>query len=256
MRVLKGRTFSPELESDKSAVIINEAAMKAFGWTDIEGKEIIEGGEDRRVTVVGVVEDYYYQSLKRSIQPLIHFYTPDNIGRLAVKLKTGRIEEGLALLKTKWEALGPYESFNYRFVDKSFDNLYKEQDRLSATTSLFSLVAIAISCLGLVSITAYSIRLRRKEVSIRKVLGASVPGIILKLSRSYGIMVIIGFVLACPVVYYLANAFLSGFAYRIDLSPVVFAVVGVGIFALAMSIVAWVSGSVALENPVDALKDE
>lgn len=256
MGIVMGRDFSADIESDKDAVIINEAAMREFGWTDIENKEILEGGGGKRLAVIGIVQDYYYQSLKRSIQPLVHFYTPDNVSRLAVRLKPGRIEEGLALLRGKWDAMGPYEPFGYRFVDKSFDSLYKEQDRLSATCSLFSLIAVAISCLGLISITAYSIRLRRKEVSIRKVLGASMAEIVLKLSRVYGVMIVIGFVLACPVVYYLGTRFLAEFANRIQLSPLVFAGVGVGIFALAMFIVGWLSGKAALENPVDALKDE
>lgn len=256
MGIVMGRDFSAEIESDKNAVIINEAAMREFGWTNIENKEILEGGGGKRLAVIGIVQDYYYQSLKRSIQPLVHFYTPDNVSRLAVRLKPGRIEEGLTLLRSKWDAMGPYEPFGYRFVDKSFDSLYKEQDRLSATCSLFSLIAVAISCLGLISITAYSIRLRRKEVSIRKVLGASMAEIVLKLSRAYGVMIMIGFVLACPVVYYLGNSFLAGFANRIELSPFVFAGVGVGIFVLAMFIVGWLSGKAALENPVDALKEE
>lgn len=256
MQLVKGRNFSSEIESDKSGVILNEAAMKQFGWTDIDNKEIIEGGGNERYKVIGVVENYFYQSLKREIQPLAHFYTPENVGRLAVRLKPGRIEEGLALLRSKWDAMGPYEPFHYRFVDQSFDALYKAQDRLSATCSLFSLIAVIISCLGLFSITAYSIRLRRKEVSIRKVLGASVPAIVLKLSRTYGIMILVGFVIACPVVYFLGNSFLAGYAHRIRLSPVVFVGVGAGIFALAMFIVGWLSGRAALENPVNALKDD
>jgi len=256
MRIVKGRNFSADIESDKHAVIINETAMREFGWTDLENKHILAGGEGRRLAVIGVVEDYYYQSLKRTIQPLIHFYQPDYVGRLAVRLKPGRIEEGLSLLKSKWDALGSYEPFDYRFVDESFDTLYKEQDRLTATCSLFSLIAVAISSLGLISITAYSIRLRRKELSIRKVLGASAAAIIVKLSRTYGVMIAIGFMLACPVAYYLANTFLSGFAHRIELSPLVFAGVGIGIFMLAMIIVGWLSGKAAFENPVDALKEE
>src|SRR5690606_30700078 len=198
----------------------------------------------------------YYQSLKRAIQPVIHFYTPDNVGRLAVRLKPGRIADGLTLLQSKWDVLDAYEPFNYRFVDKSFDSLYKEQELLSATCSLFAFIDVAIFSLGLFSINAYSIRLRRKEVSIRKVLGASVPAIMLKLSRTYGVMIMIGFALACPVVYYLGNSFLAEFAHRIQLSPLVFAGVGVGIFTLAMLIVGWLSGRAALENPVEALKEE
>ncbi len=257
MRLARGRAFSPDIAGDKDAVIINEAAMKKYGWTDIENKEIIEGGgEGKRYKVVGVVEDYYYQSLKRSIQPLAHFYSPDHVGRMVVRLRPGRIEDGLALLRNKWEALGSYEAFGYRFIDQTFDNLYKEQDRLSATCSLFALIAVAISSMGLFSITAYSIRLRRREVSIRKVLGASVLQLVLKLTRAYGLMVMIGFALACPIAYYLANTFLAGFAYRIDPSPLVFVGVGILILVLSVAIVGGLSGKAALENPVDALKDE
>ncbi len=256
MQIVAGRSFVPEMESDRNAVVINESAMKMFGWTDLENKEIAAGGEGQRLKVVGVVEDYYYQSLKRSVQPLIHFYVPDNVGRLAVRLKAGRIEEGLELIRRKWEALAPYESFDYRFVDSSFDALYKEQDRLSATASLFSFIAVAISCLGLFSITAYSIRLRRKEVSIRKVLGASVSEIVLKLSRSYGLMIATGFAIACPIAYYLGNSFLADFAHRIAMSPMVFIGMGAVVYVLSMFIVGWLSGRAALENPVDALKEE
>src|SRR5690606_6860056 len=145
---------------------------------------------------------------------------------------------------------------DYRFVDQSFDRLYKEQDRLTATASLFSFIAIVISGLGLFSITAYSIRLRRREVSIRKVLGASVTELVLKLSGRYGAMVLMAFALACPVSYYLGNRFLAAFAYRIEPSPLVFAGAGGAVFVIAMCIVACVSGRAAVENPVDALKEE
>jgi putative ABC transport system permease protein len=257
MEIIKGRNFSPEIESDKKAIVINETALKELGWTDVENKELLEGGGgNEKFKVIGVVQDYHYQSLKRSIQPLVHFYTPENVSRLTVRLKPGRIEDGLALLKSKWDSFGSYEPFNYRFIDKSFDNLYKEQDRLSATTSLFSIIAVIIAGLGLFSITAYSVRLRRREVGIRKVLGASVPAIILKLSKMYGVMIISGFILACPIIFYLANSFLEGFAYRIQLSPVVFVSVGIGIFVFAMLIVGWLSAKAALENPVDTLKEE
>jgi putative ABC transport system permease protein len=252
-----GRGFSPEIESDKQAVVINETALKEFGGTGIENMGLMENGAgDRRLHVIGVVEDYYYQSLQRSIQPLVHFYTPESVNHLAVRLESDRIQDGLSLLKQKWNALYPYEPFNYRFVDKSFDNLYKEQDRLSATASLFSLIAIVIAGLGLCSVAAYAVRVRRKEVSIRKVLGASVLSIMVKLSQAYGIMILAGFLLACPIVYYLANEFLDGFAYRIKLSYILFSGVGLAIFILSMMVVGVLSGRAALENPVNALKEE
>lgn len=257
MKMVIGRGFSPEIESDKQAVVINETALKEFGGTGIENMDLMENGAgDRRLHVIGVVEDYYYQSLQRSIQPLVHFYTPESVNHLAVRLESDRIQDGLSLLKQKWNALYPYEPFNYRFVDKSFDNLYKEQDRLSATASLFSLIAIVIAGLGLCSVAAYAVRVRRKEVSIRKVLGASVFSIMVKLSRAYGIMILAGFLLACPIVYYLANEFLDGFAYRIKLSYILFSGVGLAIFILSMMVVGVLSGRAALENPVNALKED
>jgi putative ABC transport system permease protein len=257
IKIIMGRGFSPELESDKQAVIINETALKEFGGVNLNNFEILEGGNaDGRLHVIGVVEDYHYQSLQRSIQPLIHFYNPNSINHLAVKLKPDRIQEGLSFLKTQWDALGPYEPFAFKFVDESFDSLYKEQERLAATSSLFSLIAISIAGLGLFSVTAYSVRQRRKEVSIRKVLGASVLSITVQLSKGYIMLIVIGFMLACPIIYHLANSFLDNFAYKIKLSPLLFGAVGVAIFTLAMLIVYVLSGRAALENPVNALKEE
>lgn len=256
MKIVQGRNFSQELQDDKQAVIINEAAMNALGWTDIADKQLMGGGEYTPYKVVGVVRDYHYQSLKRSIEPLIHYYAPNAVQRLAVRLNPDRISEGLELLKKKWEMTDPYEPFQYKFVDESFDHLYKEQERLSSTSTLFSGIAVVLASLGLLSITAYSIRLRRREVSIRKVLGASVSSIIFNLSRGYTSLVIVGFIIGCAIAYYLAEGFLSGFAYRIDLSPMVFVLVGVLVLTFALSIVGWLSGKAALDNPVDALKEE
>lgn len=255
MKIVDGRNFSSEIKSDEKAVIINQTAMKELGWTSINDKELIASGGNDRFKVIGVVEDYFYQSLKSSIQPVIHFYSPENVNRLAVKLNPEKIEQGLAVLKAKWESIGSYEAFNYRFVDHTFDALYKEQDRLTATASLFSLIAVTIAGLGLFSITAYSVRLKRKEVSIRKVLGAPVSTIVISLSKTYGIMILAGFLLACPIIFYLASEFLAGFAHKITLSPIVFAMAGLAIFLFAMLIVGTLSARAALENPVDALKD-
>lgn len=256
MHLTEGRFFNRDIESDKQSVIINATAMKAFGWTDIADKEIIEGGDGQRLKVIGVVEDYHYQSLQRTIQPLVHYYVDGHLGRMAVRLKPGRIEDGLALLRDKWATLDAFEAFNYRFVDDTFDNLYKAQDRLTATCSLFSMIAVVISALGLFTITAYSIRLRRKEVSIRKVMGASVTELVIKLSKSYGVMVLIGFLVACPIAYHIGNTFLSEFAHRIEPSPLLFAGAGIAVFALACFIVGCISARAAFENPVNALKEE
>jgi putative ABC transport system permease protein len=256
MNIVLGRNFSPEKESDKEAVIINESAMKAYGWEDINNKQLRSGGGDMVFTVIGVVEDYYYQSLKRSIQPVIHFYNPEVSTRLAVRLDPERIQEGLDLLESKWNAMGPYEPFDYTFVDEAFDALYKEQERMGTTATLFSVIAVMIAALGLFSITSYNIRLRRKEIGIRKVLGASVMSIVAGLSKNYIILIVLAFLIAFPVIYYLSDAFLTDFNYRIDLSPWIFISGGALVFFTAMLIVTIQSGRASMENPVNSIRDE
>lgn len=256
MKIAAGRNFSKDIESDKKAVIINQTAMKEYGWADIDNKTLRSGGGGEIYEVIGVVEDYYYQSLKDNIQPLAHFFDPDVKGRLAVRFQPDRVAEGLALLEEKWNALDPYEPFDYRFIDASFDELYKEQERLGTTSSTFAFTAIFIAGMGLFSMAAYSIRLRKKEVGIRKVLGASLRSIVLNLSGSFGLLVILGFALACPVAWYLMSIFLEDFSYRIGLSPWIFAAAGAAVFIASMLMVGIQSGHAANENPVNALRDE
>ena len=141
-------------------------------------------------------------------------------------------------------------------MDEAFNELYKEQERLGTTSSLFSLIAIIIAGLGLFSITSYTIRLRKKEIGIRKVLGASMINIMTNLSGNFGILVLSAFVLACPIIYLLSDAFLMDFTYRIALSPWIFISGGALIFVTAMLIVGIQSGKAALENPVNSLRDE
>lgn len=256
MKLIMGRNFSPDIESDKEAKIINETAFKSLGWTDLIDRRLKEGGDGKEVPVIGVVEDYHYQSLKQAVEPVIHHYTPDSPGRLAVRLDPNRLGEALSLLGQKWDEMGPYEPFDYSFVDEEFDLLYKEQERLSLIATSFSFIGIAMACLGLFSTTSYSIRLRKKEIGIRKVLGASIGSVIMTLSRNFGLLVLISFVIAIPVIYILSAEFLEDYSYRITLSPWIF-VAGVGlVFTIAMLVVGIQSRFAALENPVNALMDE
>jgi putative ABC transport system permease protein len=256
MNIVEGRNFSRDMESDKKTVVINQTAMKRYGWKDINNKSVRSGGGDEYFEVIGVVEDYYYQSLKDDIQPVIHFFSPEVAGKLAVRFNPDRVAEGLALLEKKYNALGPYEPFDYFFVDKAFDELYKEQERLGTTSSTFSLIALVVAGLGLFSMTAYSIRLRKKEVGIRKVLGASLRSIIMNLSGNFGMLIVLAFILACPAAWYLLSIFLEDFSHRINLSPWIFISAGAIVFTAAMVMVGIQSGRAANENPVNALRDE
>ncbi len=256
IKLVRGRNFSPDIESDKEAKIINETAFKSLGWTDLKDRRLKIGGGGKEVQVIGVVEDYHYQSLKRAVQPVILHYNPDYPTRLAVRLDPNRISEALALLEQKWDELGPYKAFDYSFVDEEFDLLYKEQERLSLIATLFAFIGMAIACLGLFSISSYTIRLRKKEIGIRKVLGATISNIVLSLSRNFGLLVLGSFLIAVPVIYFLSLQFLKDYSYRIDLSPWIF-ILGIGVvFVVAMVIVGTQSRLAAMENPVDALVDE
>jgi putative ABC transport system permease protein len=256
IKFLTGRNFSLDLESDKNAVVINERAMKELGWTDLEGKSLKPGGDDVSHKVVGVVEDYYYQSMKDLMQPVIHFYHPEASGVVAVRLHPENVTEGLAILKEKWSGLDPYEPFAYAFVDATFDQFYKEHQRLGTTSTFFSVVALVLAGLGLFSLSAYSIRLRRKEIGIRKVLGASIYHIVTILSRNFGLLIVLGFMIACPLVYYLMRIFLQDFAYHIPLTPGVFLLGGFTILIIFMGLVGIQSLKAARESPSVSIKDE
>ena len=251
-----GRNFSKSIESDESAVIINETAMKQFGWTSLDEKYLQAGGDGESHRVIGVVGDYYYQSLKHEIQPLIHFYSTEVAGVLAVKLHPDRVSDGLTALKEMWRSLDPYEAFEYTFVDESFGKLYEEQQRLGVTSTFFAVVAILLACLGLFSLAAYSIRLRKKEIGIRKVLGATTSDLVVILSKNYGILLLIGFLIACPVVYILLHQFLNDFAYRIPLSMGIFILGGGTVVLTSLLMVALQSRSAAIEDPLQVIREE
>ncbi|MCB0668576.1 MAG: ABC transporter permease [Saprospiraceae bacterium] len=256
MRILQGRNFDPNLDENTAAVIINESAYKVFGWNDLDNKYLRSGGDQDKFKVIGVVEDYHYQSLKNKIQPLIHFYYPEPGGRLAIRLNPSRIESGLDHLQKSWNALEPYEPLSYAFVDDSIDRLYREQQRLGTTSVFFAGIVILLAGLGLFSLSAYSIRLRRKEIGIRKVLGANILDVVTILSKNYGLLILTGFLIACPLVYFLMELFLRDFAYHIPLTPRFFIVGGLLLLIVFMGMVALQSVLAAREDPSIAIKEE
>ena len=258
INIVDGRTFSSELSSDSSAVIINETAMNAFGWQHVQDKYLINS-EGNRFPVVGVVKDYHYQSLLNNIQPMVHYYYPGDeyyYGHIAVRLQPGRTAEGLAVLEEAYQSLNPYEPFDYYFLDEEFDKMYKSQERLGLTATLFASIAVVLASLGLLALAAFAARQRRKEVGIRKVMGASVGQVVILLSRNFARLVFIAFIVACPLIYYAANRFLQDFAYRINLGADIFLIAGVIAFLIAGVSVSTQAFRAASANPVNSLRDE
>ncbi|MGB3778054.1 MAG: ABC transporter permease [Tunicatimonas sp.] len=260
MHLVMGRLPSPELAPDSGlAVVINETALRALGWIDTEDKYLTAEGDATRLPVIGVVQDYHYQSLQEKIQPMVHGYYPGDeyyYGHLAARLQPGRTTEGLAVLESAYQSLNPYEPFDYYFLDAEFDKMYRTQERLGFTATLFAGIAVVLASLGLLALAAFATQLRRKEVGVRKVLGASVAQIIVLLSRNFAGLVAIAFLVACPLIYYAAERFLQDFAYRIGLGADVFLIAGgVALLVAGFSVSAQALRA-ASENPVDALRDE
>ena len=260
MNMIAGGFPSPEAAPNSGfAVVLNETALKAFGWQDINDKSLMASGDKTLFPVVGVVEDYHYQSLQEKIQPMIHFcYLGDEYyyGHIAVRLQPGRTAAGLAVLESAYRSLNPYEPFDYYFLDAEFDKMYRTQERLGFTATLFAGIAVVLASLGLLALAAFAAQLRRKEVGVRKVLGASVTQIIVLLSRNFAGLVAIAFVVACPLIYYATERFLQDFAYRIDLNPDIFLIAGAIALLVAGLSVSAQALRAASANPVDALRDE
>ncbi|WMN12994.1 FtsX-like permease family protein [Marivirga salinae] len=267
MELVWGRNFKPNLASDSSALIINEAAFRAFGFTDMNGDNYIqtnafdqETGEFSSKTfnkykVLGVVKDFHYESLKNDIGPLA-FQLNDNSSVLAVQLKTDNIQSSIQAIEGLWKQFASSLPFNYNFLDTEFDNMYNSEIRLSKIFSVFAGLAIMIGCLGLFALASFMAEQRTKEIGIRKVLGASVSGIVLMLSKQFSKLVLIAFLIAVPLAWWGISSWLESYQYRISIGWELFALSGIAAFIIAWITVAYHSIKVAVSNPVNSLKNE
>jgi putative ABC transport system permease protein len=261
--VIEGRNFSEEFATDPDqSVLINEAAAKKIGWEEPVGKRFVfrpppgSDGDTTYLSVIGVVKDFHLQSLRERIEPLIIFYDTDSIGTMSVRIAADKTQHTLDLLEKKWKELDPNRPFPYLFLDDSFDGLYRQEDRLKAIIFTFSLLAVLIGCLGLFGMAAFTAEQRTKEIGIRKVLGASVPGIIRLLAKELVLLVILANVIALPVAYFVMHRWLQNFVYRMDVHPIIFVLAAVISLSIALITVSYQAIRAALANPVDSLRYE
>jgi putative ABC transport system permease protein len=261
MQMVAGRNFSKDFASDSSAIIINEAAAKAFGW----GKNAVghtitrlvgEPNNNRKKVyqVVGVVKDFHFKSLHESISPLLMVY--ENNWGLIVKVKTQDVAGLLASMKSQWAKFNVEEPFEYAFMDELFTKTYLTEQKTSTILSLFAGLTIFIACLGLFGLATFTAEQRTKEIGVRKVLGANVIQIIGLLSKDFLKLIVVACVIAFPFGYWGMNQWLQDFAYRIEISWWVFVVAGVSAIAIALLTVSFQSIKAALMNPVKSLKSE
>ncbi len=252
----QGRNFSKDFPTDSAGVIINEAAVRELGWNKINpiGKIIVRSGQ-KEYKVIGVAEDFNYMSAKQKVAPLM-MMLGNNFGGLLIKIKTSDVRGFLKDLRIKWNAFSPAGQLNFSFLNDKFAALYLSEQKTQQIFSTFALIAIIIASLGLFGLSSYVIEQRTKEIGIRKVLGASVSGVVLNLSADFLKWVLIANIIAWPAAYYFMNKWLQNFAYKVDISWWIFVLSGGIAFIVALLTVIFQAVKTATANPVKSLRYE
>ena len=252
-----GRNFSLEYGTDeKEAYILNETAVRKLGWTPDEavGQPFKYGRRTGRV--IGVMNDFHFESIHQNIAPIVLFIRPSDIQVVSVRIRPDDIPETLQFLQEKWAAFRPGYPFEYSFLDEKFDGLYHNEARLSRIIGTFSALAIIIACLGLLGLASFTAEKRTKEIGIRKVLGASTGRLTSMLTIQFTRWVLAANVVAWPLSYFLMRNWLKGFAYRIDIGIHIFILSGLATLVVAVLTVGFQSIKAALTNPADTLRYE
>ncbi|SHI90859.1 ABC transporter permease [Aquimarina spongiae] len=258
LKVIAGRGFSRDFVTDSAqGMIINEKAVKFLGYAspkDALGATFSQWGKDGQI--IGVIQDFHFKSLQENIQPLTMTMKPDETDLLAIKITGNNIKQTLADIQNKWEAILPNDSFNYQFLDENFDKQYRSQERFGSLFLNFAVLAILISCLGLLGLAAYSMLQRKREIGVRKVLGASVAQVVKLLSTDFLKLVTVAFLIASPLAWYVMNDWLSRFAYRISIEWWMFLLAGTSAIIIALATVSFHALKASLANPVKSLRTE
>jgi putative ABC transport system permease protein len=261
MKMVKGRNFSKEFLTDSTAVIVNEATLRFLqGQNPLETKlyriDDIQTKKTKAFHIIGVVKDFNFNSLREVVTPMVLFLAHDD-GSLALRVNnSGNLHRLAGQIETEWRKMAPSQPFSYDFMDDEFNNIYLNEQRMGGISLSFSLLAIFIACLGLFGLTAYAAEQRTREIGIRKVLGASVAGIIRLLSRDFLRLVVVAMLIAFPLSWFVMGRWLEDFAYRISIGWEVFAVAAVLAVGIALLTVSVQAVKAALANPVKSLRSE
>lgn len=261
MEIVAGRSFSRDFPSDSSAVIVNEAAAKMFGFDDPIGKDIYQLDGDLtnptviRNQIVGVVKDFHFESLRNNITP-VAFFLANSQSNVSFRLATDDIANTIRRIEATWNKMAVGQPFSYNFMDEEFDRMYRAEQRIGNIFIAFAILAIFIACLGLFGLSAFMAEQRMKEIGIRKVLGASIKNIVTMLSKDFLKLVIIASVIAFPIAWWSMNRWLQDFAYRTELSWWIFGVAAVIAIFIAVATVSFQAFRAAVMNPVESLRNE
>ncbi|MBS1489316.1 MAG: ABC transporter permease [Bacteroidetes bacterium] len=255
VKMLLGRDFSRKYKSDTTAVVINEAAMKMMGFENPIGKKLEWGNAPYEI--IGVMKNMVMAQATGSVQPLSMFLMPGWSSTITIRLnKTNDLPGAIAKVETIFKKLNPNYPFEYQFTDEVFNKKFANINLISRVAAIFAVLAIAITCLGLLGLASFTAEQRTKEMGIRKVLGASVSSLVLLLSKDFTRLVLFAFIISAPAAWWFLNNFLQRYEYRIDIAWWVVAAVGVFALLLALVIVSMQALKVAIVNPVHSLKSE
>jgi len=254
--VVKGRNFSG-LSDTLHSIVVNEAMVKHFGWKEAIGKRVKFPGDtsSNYLEVVGVVKDFNQESLYNPIAPLLMFYGP-NGNMIQLKMNTGNLKTSIAQIGNTWKKYFPNLPFEYKFLDEDFNSQYAADQKRGKIFAAFSLLTILITCLGLLGLTAFTTQQRQKEISIRRVMGASIAQIVSLVTVNYLWLALIAALIAFPIAYYFMHSWLSIFPYNPGLSVIPFVLSALVIVLTAVITVMFHSTKAALSNPAESLRTE
>ena len=263
MEIVAGRNFSADMPTDSNAVIINETAAKLFGFDNPIGQKVYGGrnfdpasgtGTEPH-TIIGVVKDFHFSSLRDNIGALSLWFNPYP-SNITLKINTQNPAALINEIERTWKSFAPGLPFNYRFMDEAFDRQYRSERRIGQIFSIFSALSILVACLGLLGLTTFATEQRTKEIGIRKVLGATPANLVALLSKDFLKLVLIAMFIAFPLAWYAMHRWLQEFAYRIDIGWAVFVVAGLAALGIAFATISFQSIKAALANPVKTLRSE
>ncbi|MGZ3752763.1 MAG: ABC transporter permease [Mucilaginibacter sp.] len=253
LKMAQGNNFIGAV-ADSTHFIINEAAVRAMDIKDPIGKNMRIW--KTKGTIIGVIKDFHFSSMRKKIEPTVFVYDPKNSYRIYIKTTGNDAQKAISAAQQVWQQYNHEVPFSYAFLDETFSQLYNTEQHTGSLFNLFAFVTIFISCLGLFGLATYSAQVKTREIGIRKVLGASVAGIIRLLATEFVILIIVALAIAVPIGWYTMNKWLMEFAYRIDMQWWVFAVAGLTAIIVAFVTISFQSLKAALANPVKSLRSE
>jgi putative ABC transport system permease protein len=262
LEIAEGRFFSKEIPTDGQAMILNESKARELGVDDLLNKriEMWVGDRNEWFHIIGIVKDFHYESFHEPVKPLemvmLHGTCQWPESFVSIRIHPSNVRETMAHIWKTWEKIMPGTPFEFSFLDKIYNDQYRNEERTTRIFTIFTFFALFVACLGLLGLASFAAEQRTKEIGIRKILGASVPGIILMMSKEFVRWVLIANIIAWPIAYFIMLRWLQSFAYSSDIGFLVFILSGFMALVIALLTVSFQAIKAAIADPVDSLRYE